>query len=757
MLFIYLMKRLLSIIYLLVFFGLFLSVNAQNKPKGLLTDLLKNTDIVYINGYPSSVNLWETQPLIEPFQVSEICSSKPSFSWIVPDGGKNTEQSAYRIIISSNQKNAVEGVGDVWDSGMIDSNNSVSIIYSGNELIPSTVYFWRVKTVTNTGGESEWSDIKVFKTSKSLTPYQSSGETLVKSVEYPVTQYKKDNTVFFDFGKAAFGQLLIRLTSETETDSITLYLGEKETNNSVDLTPGGTIRTQIHKLKLLKGTHLYRIKIHKDQRNTLDVAVKMPPYIGEVMPFRYVEIVNYKKAIDKNDIYRESVHYPFDENASLFTSDNDVLNQIWEMSKYTMKATSFAGIYVDGDRERIPYEADILINQLSHYGVDREYSIARRSLEHILEKPTWPTEWILQAIIIAWYDFMYTGDWRSLEENYELLKDRSLMKLKTSKGLISTTTGLQTSDFLKSINFHEPIKDIVDWPHGERDSFIFCDHNSVVNAFYYEALKIMEQIALVLGKKEEADFYLDSHKQLYKVFNDTFFDPSQKLMVDGDTTRHASLHANMFAYTFGLVPPQHHTSVLDFIASKGMACSVYAAQFLMDALYDAGYTEVAENLLLSTSERSWYNMIRSGSTVALEAWDIKFKPNLDWNHAWGAVPANIIPRHLVGVKPLSPGMAEIAIKPQIVSLNHVQSIVPTIRGEISFKYEMQSDNDYTLSLIIPPNMKAEIYLPILKNKKINRILQDGKNLRVRKNSAKAGHYFVGNMGSGEYIFRVLLK
>jgi hypothetical protein len=32
-------------------------------------------------------------------------------------------------------------------------------------------------------------------------------------------------------------------------------------------------------------------------------------------------------------------------------------------------------IYVDGDRERIPYEADAYINMLSHYAVDSEYSI----------------------------------------------------------------------------------------------------------------------------------------------------------------------------------------------------------------------------------------------------------------------------------------------------------------------------------------------------------------------------------------------
>ena len=172
-----------------------------------------------------------------------------------------------------------------------------------------------------------------------------------------------------------------------------------------------------------------------------------------IFPFRYCEIEGYEAPLTPASVVRETVHYPFDETASSFRCSNDTLNQIWELCKYSVRATSFSGIYVDGDRERIPYEADALINQLCHYGVDREYAIARRSHEYLLQHPTWPTEWILQALSIAWYDYLYTGDSRSLESSYELLKPRILMALREKNGLISTTTGLQTDDFLRSIRF----------------------------------------------------------------------------------------------------------------------------------------------------------------------------------------------------------------------------------------------------------------------------------------------------------------
>ena len=50
-------------------------------------------------------------------------------------------------------------------------------------------------------------------------------------------------------------------------------------------------------------------------------------------------------------------------------------------------------------------------------------------------------------------------------------------------------------------------------------------------------------------------------------------------------------------------------------------------------------------LLTSPGERSRAHMIYDvGSTITLEAWDNRFKPNQDRDHPWGAEPADLIPR-----------------------------------------------------------------------------------------------------------------
>src|SRR5207248_1186650 len=109
---------------------------------------------------------------------------------------------------------------------------------------------------------------------------------------------------------------------------------------------------------------------------------------------------------------------------------------------------------------------------------------------------------------------------------------------------------------------------------------------------------------------------------------------------------------------------------------------------------------------------SWLHMLASGSTITTEAWDVKFKPNEDWTHAWAAAPANIIPRSVLGVRPLTPGFEKILIAPHVGSLVHVEGTIPTIRGNVHIKLDAPKKH---LEVEIPANTTARIILPWTKN------------------------------------------
>lgn len=744
---------------------LFLSItaNAQEPPVPyeLTVNLLSQTEQVYINGYPVTTPIDKVVSQRENFQFTEISTRKPFFGWVVPSREKNTLQTAYRLLVASERDFLLKDSADLWDSGKVEGNCSVNILYNGKQLEPGKVYFWKVKTWDHRGEESGFSGISAFKTAQNLADYATDRYPIQKQDEYPVKINRIDEMRYFaDFGKASFGRVRVNLYSDTGTDSVTIHLGETEKNGEVNRSPEASIRYSQYKIRLDKGWKTYVVAIRPDKRNTGPQAVLMPEYIGEVTPFRYCEIENYKHPLEEKDLIRETAFYPFNDFDSHFHSADTILNQVWDISKYSIKATSFLGIYVDGDRERIPYEADALINQLSHYGVARDYSMARYTHEYLIRKPTWPTEWHLQSVLIAWEDYMYTGNKLSLAHFYEDLQAKTLIALSDERGFISTRTGKVTPEVLQSIHFNGQIRDIVDWPHtgilglekeegGETDGFVFTDINTVVNAFHYRTLVLMAQIAETLGKTDDQKFYNERAAKLKQSFNKHLFDKKRGVYIDGIGTDHASLHANMFPLAFGLVPENRINSVLEFIRSRGMACSVYGSQFLLDAIYDAHDAGYGLQLLTSTGERSWYNMIRVGSTITLEAWDNKYKPNQDWNHAWGAAPANLIPRKLMGIEPLEPGFRKIRIKPQPDSLKSAEIKHPTIRGDITASFTNDPGQSFRLEVDIPANTTAEIHLPFYSGRQTLRI--NGQPVKYRRN----GNFSViENIGSGRWDFTV---
>ena len=240
--------------------------------------------------------------------------------------------------------------------------------------------------------------------------------------------------------------------------------------------------------------------------------------------------------------------------------------------------------------------------------------------------------------------------------------------------------------------------------------------NTVVNAFHYRTLVLMSEMAAAIGEAGDAKQFADKSRRVHEAFNAKLFDASRGVYVDGergDAAAHASLHANLFALAFGLVPDERKPRVIEFIKSKGMACSVYPAQFLLEALFENGEAEYAIALMTSDDQRSWRNMLRAGSTITMEAWDIKFKPNLDWNHAWGAAPANIIPRYVLGVRPLQPGFAKVLVQPQIGALKRVEGKVPTIRGPVHVKVDVENRR---MEVEIPAKTTARIVVPWTKDK-----------------------------------------
>ncbi|MGE6353432.1 glycoside hydrolase family 78 protein [Flavobacterium sp. NPDC079362] len=76
---------------------------------------------------------------------------QPRLSWQINANVSDVKQTAYQIIVSSTLENLNANKGDLWDTGKVQSNASVNIIYNGKRLENRQNAFWKVILWTNKG------------------------------------------------------------------------------------------------------------------------------------------------------------------------------------------------------------------------------------------------------------------------------------------------------------------------------------------------------------------------------------------------------------------------------------------------------------------------------------------------------------------------------------------------------------------------------------------------------------------------------
>lgn len=161
----------------------------------------------------------------------------------------------------------------------------------------------------------------------------------------------------------------------------------------------------------------------------------------------------------------------------------------------------------------------------------------------------------------------------------------------------------------------------------------------------------------------------------------------------------------------------------------GLETSGWMTGFMMEGLYTAA-GEVAEgwldaravhkavefchDTLINQGSNSWLGMIRQNATMTMESWTqppLAAEGGGTFSHPWTAAPAWIIPRFLMGIRPLSAGWATIIVRPlPPKALASASLEVPTQRGLVKLSFA-QSATRFDANITIPGNTAAQVCLP----------------------------------------------
>ena len=568
----------------------------------------------------------------------------------------------------------------------------------------------------------------------SLVPYQT--ENMQKDYITPVSIKEIEQGHYLvDLGKEIIGGIAINVFCKKIIPThVILRYGE-------ELDDNGNVKYQ------MRTANVY------EEKWTLKFGTQQFENVG-MKTFRYIEIYADNITLTQDSIRGVALRQPFLSDKSEFDSSNELLNDIYDLTKYTIQATN-QNLYVDSQsRERGSYEGDTWINMMASYAFEDNYTLARVSSEYLYAGRTWPAEYPMYAIMCAWQDYMYTGNIDSLNENYEILvKNMQNFQVDELYGLIKNDYGED--------GFNRPL---VDWPENERDGFAYdeAEYNAVVNAVACVAYKNLAQIANTLDDKQSFFKYnaisdTIKNSMISYLYNEELGKFSDGLTEDGKRIEHYAQHATAYAlyaeiYDDLLMKEQ----LIESLKADGIIkTSVFSSYFLLQGLYDNDAGEYATDLLLMQEDKSdhtWAYMLRKdNATITTEAWNPQVKDNMTYSHPWGASPACFITNGIFGIKPIKPGFKEFEIKLQPNNnINKMKIKTPTIKGKIEVSYELKNNGTFSeIRVFIPSNTTAYLMLPI--NRIEDKAILKKQGFVVDED---VDNYYSIPLNAGEYVIQM---
>jgi alpha-L-rhamnosidase len=280
------------------------------------------------------------------------------------------------------------------------------------------------------------------------------------------------------------------------------------------------------------------------------------------------------------------------------------------------------------------------------------------------------------------------------------------------------------------------------WEEGEPES--------IPTAFYYFNSTILSKIAKVLKKPQDEEYYTKLASEIKKAYNKEYFNPKTNDYNDG------SQMANAFPIYLNLVPKANKQAVFnnlvhDIVENNDthLTTGVLGTKYMIDALTVADRSDVAWALATQTTYPSWAEMMKRFNTVC-EFWTLKQSHN---HVMMGSIDAWFY-KTLTGINlhEDKPAYEVFTVKPFLAKgLTYAKASTETFRGTISSGWKL-SDSSFELSVSVPFNTTAIVYVPAEKQTKINEGITPASNAEGVNFLKYENGYQIFEVASGNYKF-----
>ncbi len=384
------------------------------------------------------------------------------------------------------------------------------------------------------------------------------------------------------------------------------------------------------------------------------------------------------------------VCYP-SERVGEFKCSDDMLNRIYELSEWTVKICR-QSIELDSPVHQEPlycfgdYNILSLVNNFS----TGDYSLTRFDLYRMgnylytRNGNQGNRLYSLIWLMMLYEYYKYSGDdsiFHDVEKGIKSLMDR-FETYKNSDGILETL----------------PTYAFVDWAYVDGYGLKYPPRalgETVMNAFYYNAIMICARIYDIIGDSAASEKYSEMGKEFKKMFNLYFYDTDKQMYFDGrnipnevharmpknSDKRYYTIYSNTVAVLFGLCDSVEAERIMKNILDNEdmMIAQPYFMHYVIDAVYKTGFfDEYGLNLI-----RKWEKLVNECDKGMKEVWSDYEGYVVDYSHGWGGTPAYQLPGRISGIEILEPGFKKIRLNPNLYGLDYADIKIPTPYGVIN--------------------------------------------------------------------------
>ena len=247
----------------------------------------------------------------------------------------------------------------------------------------------------------------------------------------------------------------------------------------------------------------------------------------------------------------------------------------------------------------------------------------------------------------------------------------------------------------------------------------------LATAYSIQNYRFLARYAEILGKDvAEIDGWNGKADAMAAAYLKRYYDPATGLFDNGTQT------ASVLSLAFGIVPESEQSKVFAALVQKievdsngHIGTGLIGAQQLMRTLSENGRADLAYRIATQQDFPSWGYMVDHGATTVWELWNGNTAdPAMNsQNHVMLVGDLGIwMYEYLAGIRPEASGFAKIGIKPYPVGdLTWARAAYPSIRGLVESAWKIENEDldgngedQFVLSVTIPPNTTANVYVPI---------------------------------------------